>query len=519
MSTEKAASHLGELHYDFTISAGAKPAFDEGLLLLHSFEYEDARVAFMRATEADPSELMAWWGVAMTHYKALWGLQDLDAGRGVLQQVGNTQAARLAKAENELERDFWEAVEILYGEGEFSERNKAYAEHMGGLYKKHAGNQEVAAFYSLGLMWSIPVGRDEEVVRRSATVAAGVLEENPNHPGALHYMIHAYDDPQLASLAVEAADLYAGVAPDAAHALHMPSHIYLQLGRWNDVVSSNESSYGASVRRMERMGLGDASRGFHSYRWLHYGYLQQGRYEEAEKMVIDMQSYTEKANTRGARGYLIEMQAAQLIETGGWSLDVVPVEVEEEKLALLSFGEQAFFKSMMAFHANDAITIEKQIAALSEKLVAAELLVTDAGIAMCSAGPTRTAPNKNTLLGAQVRIEQMNALVRLLAEDVQGAESHLVKATQLESRMPYSSGPARIAYPSHEQYGDWLLSQARYAEALEQFNTSLERAPNRTKALRGKIAAASKLGMQEDVESAQELLNEFWQQPKAVASL
>lgn len=238
-NSEQAASHLGELHYDFSISASAKPHFDEGLLLLHSFEYTDARVAFMQATEADPSELMAWWGVAMSHYKALWGLQDLDAGRGVMEQVGSTKAERLAKAENELERDFWTGVELLFGEGEFYERNKAYSDHMGELYKKYEGNEEVAAFYSLGLMWSEPVGRNQDLMRRSATVAASVLEENPNHPGALHYMIHAYDDPELANLAVLAADKYARVAPDAAHALHMPSHIYLQLGRWNDVVSSN----------------------------------------------------------------------------------------------------------------------------------------------------------------------------------------------------------------------------------------------------------------------------------------
>ncbi len=515
--SEQTTSHLGELNYEFSISDAAKPHFDEGLLLLHSFEYDDARTAFKKAVEADPSEMMARWGEAMTHYKALWRLQDVDAGRAVIEQLGETKEERLTKAENELEKDFWTSIEILYGEGEFYERNKAYADHMGELYDKYEGNQEVAAFYSLGLMWSVPLGRDEEILKRSATVAAGILEENPNHPGALHYVIHAYDDPEFATFAVDAADIYAQVAPDAAHALHMPSHIYLQLGRWNDVVASNETSYGASVRRMERMDLGDAARGFHSFRWLHYGYLQQGRFEKAEELLRDMQTYTASAQTGSAKYYLIEMQTSQLIETGAWSLDIEPMEVEISSLG--AFGAQAFFKSMMAYQAKDPSAIKEQMSALDEKLAAAELLVTDQGIAMCSAGQTRNAPNKNSLITAEVRLRQMQGLIDLLNGDEASAEQQMTEATELEAQLPYASGPANIAYPSFEMYGDWLLERGRFEEALAQFNTSLERAPNRAMALHGKIKAATELGLEDEVTDAEDKLAVFWRTSELTASL
>ena len=161
---ESQPNFLGSLEHQFSISEAARPGFEKGLLLLHSFEYEDAREAFQQAIEADGDELMAYWGEAMTHYKALWGLQDVDAGRVVMQKLGASQEERLDRAENELERDFWFGVELLFGEGEFKERNQTYAQFMEELHAKYPDNQEVAAFYALGLMWSVPLGRVALVV-------------------------------------------------------------------------------------------------------------------------------------------------------------------------------------------------------------------------------------------------------------------------------------------------------------------------------------------------------------------
>jgi len=227
---DTSASTLGELQYILPVSEKARPYFDEGLLLLHSFEYDDAQEAFELAIQADSTEIMAYWGVAMSHYKALWGLQDLPAGRQLMANVAGTKEERLKLAQEGIERDLWEGIEILYGQGELEERNKAYSDHMAQLYERYNESQEIAAFYALSLMWSASIDADDEVYKMSANVAKGILDENPNHPGAVHYIIHAYDNPELAHLAIDAADKYAQIAPAAPPALHMPSHIYLDRG-------------------------------------------------------------------------------------------------------------------------------------------------------------------------------------------------------------------------------------------------------------------------------------------------
>ncbi len=500
---------LGSLHHQFTISDQASKGFEHGLLLLHSFEYDDAREAFQQALKADDTEVMAYWGEAMTHYKALWRLQDVDAGRRVMDQLGGTREVRLGMAENELERDFWMGIELLYGDGELTERNKAYADHMGRLYDKYPGNQEVAAFYALGLMWSVPLGRDADIFNKSAQVVAGILEENPNHPGALHYMIHAYDDPDYAQLAIDAANLYSKVAPDATHALHMPSHIYLALGMWDDVVASNEASYQASVNRLERKGLGDAARGYHSYSWLHYAYLQQERQDDAHRLLKDMVAFTEKSPTKQARAYWIAMINARLTDGGEWSQDIEPMVVSRQDLGLNSQAGHRFFQGHMAYLRDDSETISLQMDSLDKEIAAAELIVTADGITLCSVGTTRYAPNRTDIQRATVMWHQLAAFKALIEENPESAEKSMLEATGLEATTGYSFGPPDVPYPSFEQYGYWLLDQERPQEALVQFNTSLERMPKRTNALRGKLIAQKALGNNQSAKEVVQVINEI----------
>jgi len=503
-------TQLGVLKHQFIISPPAQDSFEKGLLLLHSFEYDDARVAFQDAIKKDSTEVMAYWGEAMSHYKALWGLQNVDAGRAVIAKLGKTKEIRSSRAQDDLEKDFWTGVEILYGDGELFERNKAYANHMGALYEKYKGNQEVAAFYALGLMWSVPGGRDPEIFDLSAKVVSGILEENPNHPGALHYLIHANDDPKYAQLAKIAADKYAKVAPDATHALHMPSHIYLALGMWNDVVASNEASYGASVANMERKGLTDDARGYHSYAWLHYGYLQQGRFQKAAQLLKDMQIYTERSPGQSSKSYLIKMQSAQVAETGKWLDEITPLYVDYEDLGLSSKAELHFFKSMLASEKGDARQMAHEIDLLDTQIKAAELIVSEEGIAMCSSGSTRYAPSRADIVRAHVMTKQMNAMITILNDDDSLTEKYFIEATNLEAQSEYSYGPPDITYPSFEQYGEWLLNKKRYDEALTQFDRSLVTAKNRSKALQGKIQALMLLHREDEAREIKVIMSDFW---------
>lgn len=502
---------LGELQHGFPVSAKAQPDFEEGLLLLHSFEYDDARKAFSKAAEVDPNEMMAYWGMAMTHYKALWGLQNVDEGRKILELTGATKEERTEKTEEGIERDFWIGLELLFGDGELKERNQAFADHLASLHKTNPNHQEIAAFYALSLLWSAPRDGSQEQNINAAEIAQGILTENPNHPGALHYTIHAFDSPNLAIKGIEAANKYASTAPDAVHALHMPSHIYLNRGMWNEVATSNENSYRASIRKMERLGLSDAARGFHSYQWLHYAYLQQGRFDQATQLMKDMLRYTTNAQTSSARAYLVNMQNFQVTESGSWNLNDRPLVVAIDDLSIETIAQHHFFISLMASKDEDLSKIIEQIETLEGKIAAAELLVTTDGIAMCSAGYTRYAPNKNTLLRAETMLNQMKAMSAIVQNKQEATEIFLKKAVVLESELPLPQGPPDIPLPSYEQYAYWLLDQDRFEEAINMFDQGLTRTPLRAKALQGKILAYEAMGNMEKAKEIQYLLDVFWQ--------
>ena len=210
---ETKKNYLGVVNITITGKEIAQPYFEKGLLLLHSFEYEDAREAFQKAQELDPNMAMAYWGEVMTYNHSLWHEQDYEAATTVLAKLDNLD---LEKTTTEIEQDLIKSVLILYQpKTEKKHRDLGYSNYMEGLYKKYPANQEVAAFYALSLLGSVEEGRDNIVYGKGAKIAQGILKENPNHPGALHYLIHSYDDPNHASLALNAANAYSKVAPDA----------------------------------------------------------------------------------------------------------------------------------------------------------------------------------------------------------------------------------------------------------------------------------------------------------------
>lgn len=501
-------AHLGEVHFEVTGAPEAQVYFKEGLLLLHSFEYADARTAFQKAQEIDPGFAMAHWGEAMTHNHSLWRNQDQEAAQEALKTLGATPEERLAKAGSELERDFLQAAEkLFFGEEDKFDRDQAYSDWLGQLYQKYPGNHEVAAFYALSLLGAVPVGRDEEAYGQGARIAQGILEENPSHPGALHYLIHSYDDPGHAHLAKLAADSYSEVAPDAAHALHMPSHIYVALGMWDEVVASNIASYEASVKRMERMELDNDGRSYHAFAWLLYGYLQQGQFDRARAILEDMVKYTKEKPSRGARSYLVEMKGSYLVQTGHWDDPLADVEVDLNSLNIVNRAEYAFLEGRKAFEKEQIDTLKIIIDNLQEEIRGASNLVSDEGVPMCSA-PSAVQPNKLDVDQAKVMEMELRALHAWLQGDPKTADSWFQKATELESNTNYAYGPPPIVYPSFELYGEWLLEQDRAAEALQQFEKALEKGPKRALALRGKLRAAEMLNDQATAGEVRQIMEE-----------
>ena len=284
------ASSLGRIAFPTSGSAQAQPAFVRGVLLLHSFEYDEAIDAFRQAQKTDPGFAMAYWGEALAYNQPLWLNENLDKARAVLERLAPTRVARQAKAPTAREKGYLDAVERLFGDGGKPSRDRAYADRMAALHGQFPDDNEASAFYALALLSTIPAGeRNVAVSLKAGGIALDVLKKNPEHPGAAHYALHAFDDGEHAAMGLQAARTYARIAPASSHARHMPSHVFLPLGMWDDAVASDESAFAASVAFAKRKGLSASQYDFHSLSWLHYEYLQQGRFAKAREAMREVE--------------------------------------------------------------------------------------------------------------------------------------------------------------------------------------------------------------------------------------
>ncbi len=496
---------LGVISMQITGNAEAQDHFEKGLLYLHSFEYNDAREEFILAQEADANCTMAYWGEAMTHNHPLWSQQYYEKGQAVLLKLGENMNERKVKANTAFEKDLLKGVEILFGEGSKVERDDQYADHMERLSKKYPESHEVSAFYALSLLGSVEEGRDYEVYGKGANIAKGILEENPSHPGALHYLIHAYDDPDHATLAIEAANNYSKVAPDAGHALHMPSHIYIAMGMWDAVINSNIDSYNARLKKIET-GKSNV-RNLHAYHWLMYGYLQSGDYDEATTILKDMSQYIKINNSTYARYYMIEMLGNYMAETGDWNGQFKDIRVETEDLNIQSKASQLFIDGYLAYLDNDEDRLNQQISILDEEIEKASNQLLSKGVTVCSgvSFASRT-PTTNDVDISRVLLTELQFHKALLNNDHILAEEIIREAVSLEDGISFSFGPPSIVFPTYELYGRKLLEQKKYDEAREMFDRSLKKGPGRRTALLGKLEAARGLNDQELISELEEKL-------------
>lgn len=505
---------LGELTFDVTGTDEAKEIFKKGHLLLHSFEYQDACEVFLEAQNVDPDFAMAYWGEAMTYNHSIWQEQDYEKGKKALLKLGSTPEERVSKAKTELEKEFIKSLEVLYGEGAKADRDQAYAQFMGELYKRYPDNHEVASFYALSLLGSVTVGRSDEVYQQSARISESILKENPNHPGALHYFIHANDDPYHASAAVQVANEYAMVAPDAAHALHMPTHIYLALGMWDKVVSSNEVSWQASVNRKERKNLGNDAYGYHSYHWLQYGYLQQGRVEDGRETLENMIEYCAALPSARARTHEVLFKSTFLAETGDWSSTFASKETDTKDLNILTRSIESFVRGMKFYHTQDITSLDNLILEMESDRKVESAKISEAGIALCSSGgATRENATKLDIDLSHVLEMELHAMSAWLQNDLIATEKWMKDAATLEESVSYSYGPPVVVKPSHELYGELLLSLNRPMEAVVQFDKALQLAPKRLLSLRGKLKAATLLNDDQQMKIMEDQIREIVKTP------
>jgi hypothetical protein len=300
----------------------------------------------------------------------------------------------------------------------------------------------------------------------------------------LHYLIHSYDDPNHAPLALEAANSYSKIAPDASHALHMPSHIYVAMGMWKEVVSSNINSYQASLNRMNRKGLDNDARGYHAYHWLEYGRLQDSKNEEAKKMVLDMQQYATETPSKKGRLHLVYLKGTYLVETNDWDGDIAEIPVDISDLNVTIRSQYHFLEGMKAFVKNDSNLLDSIIDLTEKDYQRESFVVSNNNSKICSA-VSRAEASKTDLIESKIRQTQLRALRASLDNDKTLAETYFLESIELEESISYSYGPPAIQKPTRELYADWLLTQNKNQEAATQYEITLKSAPKRLLALKG----------------------------------
>jgi tetratricopeptide (TPR) repeat protein len=484
-------SGLGIVTFPTSGSPAAQAHFIVAVAWLHSFEYEEAIEEFRQAQTIDPRFAMAYWGEAMCYNQPLWFNENLSAARGVLARLGPTREARAAKAPTAREKAYLDAVEMLYGDGDKAVRDRRYSDAMGKLFQQFPADNEAGSFYALSLLGMIPEGqRNFDLSLKAGTIVDKILSTNPNHPGALHYALHAYDDGKHAAKGLAAARRYAKVAPRSSHALHMPSHIFMQLGMWDEAVSSDEASYAASVQWVARKGFTLDMRDYHSLSWLQYEYLQKGRYGkawEALKPVQEAMAAQQGSSGSVARGVdhghreseigrgrspvalmseFASMRARFVVESGRW----------EEMRGKGTFDnvDELFALGMSAIKLSDLGRAEAALEHL-RNLVRSE----------------RDESRKQL---STVMEKEIDALMHLARHDGASAVRLMQEATTIERQLPNPVGRPYPIKPANELMGEVLLELKRPGEAAAQFQQALWRTPNRAASVIGLARAARDVG-------------------------
>ena len=494
-------AQLGRIDFPTSGSREAQDNFLRGVAALHSFWYEEALEAFRSATKVDPDFAMGYWGEAMTYNHPIWLQQDIEAGRKALARIKDT--SRLSAREKAL----IDALRVLYGEGDKLARDLAYAEAMEKIYRDYPDDLEAGAFYSLALLGTVRPGeKGFHRQMKAGAIAMEVYGRNPNHPGAAHYVIHSFDDPEHAILALPAARRYAEIAPAAHHARHMPSHIFLQLGMWPEAAASNETAWRVSDEWVKSKKLALSLRDYHSNHWLTYVYCQQGRYAKAEEL-IDRLRRTIKENGRESVRWYDDAVAAFIVETERWDL---AAKLFSQPSSVEAGGHAGHCAPAPPKTATRMVPNTRRGMALP--LFVRALAAASAGAAEAEKSLGEIRANRqqsDDAYGArimEIRELEVAALISASKLNFDEAVAAMKRATALEEEMSPPSGPPTLIKPSHELFGEILLRADKPKEAARAFAVALARQPNRARSLLGAARAEARSG---DKARAVEFYNEF----------
>jgi hypothetical protein len=478
------SEQLGRVNFPVSCTADAQKRFNRAVAWLHSFEYEEAEKAFAEVTRADPRCAMGYWGVALSNYHPIWAppsAAELKKGREAVER------AESIGAPTRRERDYVAAIRNFYKDSDKLDhrtRALAYGDAMGQLYRRHPSDREAGVFYALTLIAKGMAAGDKSYAaeKEAARILNRVLAREPQHPGVTHYLIHSYDYPALARMALPAARSYARIAPASAHARHMPSHIFTRLGLWQEAIRSNLDARDSAVAyavRHQMPGAWDEQ--LHAMDYLAYAYLQGAQDRQAAGVIEELNRIrrVDPPNFKVAYAFTA-IPARYALERRRWAeaaaLPSPPGNMESFPWQRFRWAEAhiAYARAIGAARTGDTAAARREVERLADIRHALTEVKGDYDWAKQVEIERQVA--SAWLAHAEGRHEEAVRLMRAAAELDDATEKHPVTPGAL--------------LPAREQLGELLLEHKQPAAALREFETSLLSTPNRFNGLYGAARAA-----------------------------
>ena len=476
-------AQLGQVDFPVSCTPAAQQQFNRAVAILHSFWYEEAAKAFGAVTETDADCAMGGWGVAMSYWTPLWSPPTEAALKAGSAAVRKAQAIG---AKTGRERDYIEAIATFYRDYDKLDhrtRSAAYQQVMEQMYVRYPDDREAAVFYALALdATASPSDKTYTNQKKAAAILEKIFVERPNHPGVAHYLIHSYDSAPLAEHGLLAAICYSKIAPSVPHALHMPSHIFTRLGQWQDSIRSNRAaSEAGQTYAAQQFGEGVAwAESLHAMDYLAYAHLQLGQDREAKKVLDEIVAFRKVAPEAPSAAYaLAAVPARYAVERRDWAqaaaLSLPPLAFPWDKYPSAS-AMVTFSRALGAARTGDLSAAQAEIDRL---------------------GAARDAISQKDKYWADQIEVQRQAAVAILAH-VRGKNEEALAAMQsaakLEAMMDKHPVTPSPIVPARELLGDLLLEMDQPTQALNEYEQSLTKDPNRFRSVYGAAKAAERAG-------------------------
>ena len=496
-------TQFGTVNFPFHGDPAVKKDFDLAIALLHSFEYDEAEKAFVKVIDADPSCVMAYWGVAMSNFHPLWEAPNRT------QLEKGTKILNIAKSleQTSREHDYLNAIRAFYGDWENTDhetRAIRFEEKMKAICEKYKDDKEAAIFYALALDASAdPKDGTHKNQKEAGAILEALFVDQPNHPGIAHYIIHSYDYPELAGLALPTARRYASIAPASAHAQHMPSHIFTRLGLWEESIKSNLNSTSSALCYEESTNIkGHWDEELHGMDYLVYAYLQLGDNRHAEEQLDYLNSFDKTFPENFKVAYASAAIPARIaLENRNW-----------KRAADIQAPPFAF--------PWDDFPWQKAIIHYTRAMGSARLGNIDAAekeLSILQSLHKKLADDKDDYKSNQVNIQikTIEAWIQYARGDYGNATGLMKEAASMEDKTAKHPVTPGEVLPARELLGDLYLLTDAPAKALEVYEMDLKKNPNRFNALYGAAVAAKQTG---NLEMAAQYFRKLLAQTKSTES-